>query len=67
MKFSPQTINHTWRPMLLIVCLLQTACLSTVVGVAVGTTVAVVKVPFKVAGAAVDLAIPDGDDEKDEN
>lgn len=40
-------------------------CLSaaaTTVGVAVGTTVAVAKVPFKVVGAAVDVAVPDGDE-----
>jgi len=36
-----------------------------VVGAAVDTTIEVVKIPFKVAGAAIDLAIPDGDDEED--
>lgn len=42
-------------------------CVAAVAGAAVGVTVAVVKVPFKVAGAAVDLAIPDDkdDDEKE--
>jgi len=41
-------------------------CVAAVAGAAVGATVAVVKVPFKVAGAAVDLAVPDDkdDDEK---
>ena len=32
---------------------------------AVDTTIEVAKVPFKVAGAAVDLAVPDDDDDDD--
>lgn len=40
-------------------CLMTTACVSTVVGAVVGTAVAVVKVPFKVAGAVIDAATPD--------
>lgn len=35
------------------------ACLGTVVGVVVDTTIEVVKVPFKVAGAVVDVATGD--------
>jgi len=44
-------------------CLLLNSCLGTLVGVAVDTTIEVAKVPFKVAGAAIDLALPDDDDE----
>ena len=47
--------------------LLQTACVATVVNGAVDTTIAVAKVPFKVAGAAVDVVIPDGDDNDKED
>ena len=35
------------------------SCVGTIVGAAVDTTIEVVKVPFKVVGAAVDLAVPD--------
>ncbi len=46
--------------------LLLTGCLGTVVGTAVDVTLEVAKVPFKVAGAAVDVV--NGDDEdKDDN
>lgn len=54
---------------LALLALALSSCLSaaaTTVGVAVGATVAVAKVPFKVAGAAVDVAVPDGGEcEKD--
>ncbi len=49
--------------MLLCLCLLN-GCVGAVVGAAVDTTIEVAKVPFKVAGAAVDLVVPDGDDEE---
>lgn len=39
------------------------SCVGAVVGAAVDTTIEVVKIPFKVAGAAVDLAVPDDDDD----
>jgi len=42
------------------------ACLGTIVDAAVDTTIAVAKVPFKVAGAAVDVATGDGKKDKDE-
>ncbi|NQV71231.1 MAG: hypothetical protein HQ498_14490 [Pseudohongiella sp.] len=45
--------------LLLTFCMLLNSCLGTVVGTAVDVTIEVVKVPFKVAGAAVDLVIPD--------
>lgn len=44
--------------------LLLTSCVGAVVGAVVDTTIEVVKVPFKVAGAAVDLVIPDNDDDE---
>jgi hypothetical protein len=47
--------------------LLQTSCVATVVNTAVDTTIAVAKVPFKVAGAAVDVAIPDNDKDKNKD
>lgn len=48
---------------LLVIFLALNACVGSIVGVAVDTTIEVVKIPFKVAGAAIDLAIPGGDDE----
>ena len=47
----------------LLVCLSLSACVGAVVGAAVDTTIEVAKVPFKVAGAAIDLVIPDADDD----
>ncbi len=44
-------------------CILLVSCVGAVVGAAVDTTIEVAKVPFKVVGAAVDLAVPDDDDE----
>jgi hypothetical protein len=46
---------------LIIYSLLLSGCLGTVVGSAVDVTLEVAKVPFKVAGAVIDVAIPDGD------
>ncbi|MDO9521411.1 MAG: hypothetical protein Q7L19_14465 [Pseudohongiella sp.] len=40
-----------------------TACLGTVVGTAVDATLEVAKVPFKVAGAVIDVATGDDKDE----
>ncbi|WP_339856372.1 hypothetical protein [Pseudohongiella acticola] len=48
-------------------CLLLAGCLGTVVGSAVDVTLEVAKVPFKVAGAAIDVASGDDDDDKDNN
>ena len=47
----------------LLLCLLLSNCVGIVVGAVVDTTIEVVKVPFKVVGAAVDLVIPDDDDD----
>ncbi|MDO9476733.1 MAG: NF038104 family lipoprotein [Pseudohongiella sp.] len=41
-----------------------TACLGTVVGTAVDVTLEVAKVPFKVAGAAIDVVTDDDDEEE---
>ncbi|PCI80951.1 MAG: hypothetical protein COB20_02325 [SAR86 cluster bacterium] len=48
--------------MLITLCLVLFSCVGAIVGVAVDTTIEVVKVPFKVAGAVVDLAVPDDDE-----
>lgn len=56
-------MNKSRATLLLVICLLLSSCVGAVVGAAVDTTIEVAKVPFKVAGAAVDLAIPDDDDE----
>ena len=39
-------------------------CLGAVVGTAVDVTLEVAKVPFKVAGAAIDIATDDEDEEE---
>ena len=41
-------------------------CAATVVGAAVGVTAIAVKGTAKAGGAAVDLAIPDGDNDEDD-
>lgn len=51
----------------LLLCLALNGCLGTVVGTAVDVTLEVAKVPFKVAGAVADVAIPDDDEEEDED
>ena len=49
--------------MVVALCLLLFSCVGAVVGAVVDTTIEVAKVPFKVAGAAVDLTVPDDDDD----
>ena len=49
--------------MLVALCLLLFSCVGAVVGAVVDTTIEGAKVPFKVAEAAVDLAVPDDDDD----
>ena len=47
-------------------CLLVlSGCVGTLVGAAVDTTIEVAKVPFKVAGAVIDLAVPDDDEDEE--
>jgi hypothetical protein len=53
--------------MLGMMSLLLTGCLGTIVGTTVDLTLEVAKVPFKVAGAVVDVAVPDDDEEKDDD
>ena len=51
------------------ICLLAisfSGCVSKIVGTAVDTTIAVAKVPFKVAGAAVDV-VTGSDSDKDDH
>ena len=48
--------------MLIALCLLLFSCVGAVVGAVVDTTIEAAKVPFKVVGATVDLAVPDEDD-----
>lgn len=47
----------------LVLMLCLSGCVGVVVGAVVDTTIEVAKVPFKVAGAAVDVIVPDGDDD----
>ena len=58
-------LKNSFKVLLAAAVLLLTACLGTVVGTAVDVTLEVAKVPFKVAGAVVDVATPDADDEED--
>lgn len=47
-------------------CIALSSCVGAVIGTAVDATVEVAKVPFKVAGAAVDVIVPDDDDDNDD-
>lgn len=49
-----------------LLCMSLAACLGTIVGSAVDVTLEVAKVPFKAAGAVVDVATSD-DDGKDKD
>ena len=51
---------------LLFLCLSLQGC-GTVIGLATDTAIAVVKIPFKVAGAVIDGVSGDDDDEKKED
>jgi len=61
-EISPVKIS---RPILIVFLLMPAlnGCVGTVVGAAVDVTIEAAKIPFKVAGAVVDLAT---DDEKEE-
>lgn len=48
---------------MLVLCLSLTGCLGAVVGTAVDVTLEVAKIPFKVAGAVIDVATPDKEDQ----
>ncbi len=47
-----------------VVSLSLSACVGTIVGAAVDTTIEIAKVPFKVVGAAVDVVTSDSDSKK---
>lgn len=50
--------------LVLFASIVLSACVGTIVGAAVDTTIEIAKVPFKVAGAAIDVATPDKDDDE---
>ena len=54
--------RHIIRVLFAIFFVTSTGCVTTVVGAAVGVTVAAAKVPFKVAGAVIDVASDDEDE-----
>jgi hypothetical protein len=47
-----------------LLCMLLSGCIGAVVGTAVDVTLEVAKVPFKVAGAVIDVANPEDEDEE---
>ena len=51
-------------PLLAALCLLLSSCVGMVIGAAADTTIEIAKVPFKVGGAVVDLAVPDDDNDE---
>ncbi|MDX1490192.1 MAG: NF038104 family lipoprotein [Pseudohongiellaceae bacterium] len=51
---------------LIVLAFALSGCLGTVVGTTVDVGIEVVKVPFKVAGAAVDVVTPDKDDKEED-
>ena len=54
--------RNACRVLLFLAVLSLNGCVvAAAAGAAVGATIEVVKIPFKVVGAAVDLAIPGGD------
>ena len=57
---SPLPLVLRTLPVVL-VCLGLTACAGTVVGTVADVAIEAAKIPFKIAGAVVDVAIPDGD------
>jgi len=65
---SADQVYSTCKRLTCILCISLTLqnCVGMIAGTAVDTTIEVVKVPFKVAGAAIDLAIPDDKDDKDD-
>ena len=52
-------MRHRKTLALLVLYVALQGCVSTIVGTAVDTTIEVAKVPFKVAGAVVDVATDD--------
>jgi len=64
-RFKPQKLLIKWLCIVLI-SLNLSACLGTAVGVVVDTAIEVVKVPFKVGGAVIDVMTDDKDEKDDE-
>lgn len=60
------TLRNLRIATLLFMCTLLSACVGTVVGAVADTAIEVIKVPFKVGGAIIDVVTPDGDDFTDE-
>lgn len=56
-------MNKSRLIVLVLLGIMLSGCLGAVVGTAVDVTLEVAKVPFKVAGAAIDVVTPDDDDE----
>ena len=61
--------THSLHPvlnlvMVLVICGSLSACVGTLVGVVVDTAIEVVKVPFKVGRAVIDVATPDKKESK---
>ncbi len=52
---------------ILLLSITSSGCVGAIVGAAVDTTIEVVKIPFKVVGAAVDLAIQDDDEDEEDD
>ena len=63
MKIFTIQIRKIRSLMLIGLSLLLFSCVGMAVSTVVDTTIEVAKVPFKVAEAAVDLAVPDDDDD----
>lgn len=63
MKYREALRRHGLRLSLIFSFLMLSACVGAVVGAAVDTTIEVAKVPFKVGGAAIDLVVPDDEDD----
>jgi len=59
--------NPTYSIILALCMLLLSGCVGRVVGAVVDTTIEVAKVPFKVAGAIIDVATPDKKKRSKEN
>jgi hypothetical protein len=60
-------MNRVRLLMMVMLPLVLSACLGTVVGAAVDVTLEVAKVPFKVAGAAIDVMTADDDDDEEKD
>jgi len=56
-KLSSKTSRHIF--LVLIASFYLTGCIGTVVGAVVDTTIEIVKIPFKVGGAVIDVVTPD--------